>query len=80
MANANLGKAKAGKSFKNLTPNEARREIVNWLHTLYTDEELMEILEFAQEIDCGEYTYEEKNGTYRKVNYMGDVSDASDAR
>ena len=38
----------------------------NWSkndYTKATDEELMEILEFAQEIDCGEYTYEGKNGT-----------------
>lgn len=75
-----IAKAKSGKSFKKLTPNEERKEIIEWLHTIYTYEELMDILEFANEIDSGEYTYEGKNGTYRKVNGLGDVSDGADAR
>ena len=75
-----IAKAKAGSNFEKLTPNQRRREVIDWLHTLYTSEELNDILDFGGEIDDGKHTYVEKNGKFVKTTNYGNIEDDSEQR
>lgn len=65
-----IAKTKSGSSMEELTPNNQRYEIINWLHTIYTDDELSEISELIEEIDDYElHTYRpDRFGMYRSIN------------
>ena len=76
-----IAQAKAGKSFKKYKGEERSKQVIDWLRTLYNPEELDRILDFARPLDDREeYTYEEKNGTYKLVYTGEDYDDDSDQR
>lgn len=65
-----IAQAKAGMSFRNYTGSEKRKQVIDWLRTLYTEEELDEILDLGIEIDNEDYTYEERNGQLEQSNKL----------
>ena len=65
-----IAKVKSGKSMEELTPNNRRYEIMNWLHTIYTDDELSDILDLIEEIDDYElHTFRpDRFGIFRSIH------------
>ena len=64
-----IAKARAGSNFDKLTHNEQLFQTVDWLHTLYNDNEFDNILEYLYEIDDEEMHtyYKGSDGKYRKL-------------
>ena len=75
-----IAQSKSGKSFKEYKGDERTGQVLDWLRTLYTVEELDKIVYLAKQIDDEKFTYEEKNGTYKLVDTGYDYSDDSEER
>lgn len=55
-----------------ISSRNTREKIIKCLEDLYDEEEILEILNLAVEIDRGEYTYVEENGKFVKLNKESD--------
>lgn len=75
-----ISQAKLGQSLKSIKNISTREKVIEGLEDLYSDEEILEIINLAVEIDRGEYTYIEKNGKFVNINDSKSQPDNLDGR
>lgn len=63
-----ITQAKYGESLNSISARNTRKRIISCLEDLYDEEESLDILNLAIELDRGEYTYVEKNGKFVRLN------------